>query len=121
MGIEFSNAEKENRRSISQIQKKFIYEYANIEGSLLISKTNFFDYKFKDHLNIRYICFLDEPSLTQTWNKSSNALSLKCLYKYGFRSRYEKFKSDKNIDEIEFIWAQSKYMYITKPLKDKEI
>ncbi|KAF0550859.1 hypothetical protein F8M41_023853 [Gigaspora margarita] len=76
MGIEFSNAEKESRRSISQIQKRFIYEYANIEGSSLTSKTKIFDYKFKDNLNIRY----------------------------------EKFKVDGNIDEIDFIWTREEHM-----------
>lgn len=79
MGIEFSNAEKESRRSISQIQKRFIYEYANIEGSSLTSKTKIFDYKFKDNLNIRYICFLDEPSLTQTWNEKSKRTKFKMV------------------------------------------
>ncbi|CAG8559999.1 11358_t:CDS:2, partial [Scutellospora calospora] len=101
----FSNAERDSRRGVLRLQKELIYDYACLEGSSLTSKTNNFDTLFKDKLNVRYICFLDEPDLTNTWNEKSIELGSRWLNTYSFSSVTEKSEPDLNIDEIDFIWT----------------
>ncbi|CAG8826939.1 27971_t:CDS:2, partial [Gigaspora margarita] len=109
ISIEFSNAEKQSRRNILQIQKKFIYDYAVLDGSSVTFKINNFDLKFKDKLNIRYICFLDEAELMQSWNDKSDELGDRWLNAYGLHFKHE-ISDEDDIEEIEFIWTQKEHM-----------
>ncbi|KAF0524712.1 hypothetical protein F8M41_014976 [Gigaspora margarita] len=109
MGIEFSNAERQSRRNILQIQKKFIYDHAVLDGSSFTSKINDFDLKFKDKLNTRYICFLDEAELKKKWNDKSDELGDRWLNAYGLHFKHE-ISDEDNIEEIEFIWTREEHM-----------
>ncbi|CAG8746467.1 206_t:CDS:2, partial [Cetraspora pellucida] len=71
----FLAAKEKSRRVVFQLQTNLIRDYAMLEGSYTTSKTSAFDYKFKYNLNVKYICFLDEPSLTKTWNEKSHESS----------------------------------------------
>ncbi|CAG8673784.1 17157_t:CDS:2, partial [Racocetra persica] len=106
MGNAFANAEKDSRRGVLGLQKDLISDYAILEGSTLTSKTNSFDRQFKDKLRVRYICFLDEPSLTDAWKEKSKELGSRWLEAYGFFARKESSDAYVDIDEIDFIWTK---------------
>ncbi|CAG8615498.1 21574_t:CDS:2 [Cetraspora pellucida] len=107
MGNAFSNAEKDSRRGVLRLQKDLISDYAILEGSSLTTKTNNFDYLFKDKLHVRYICFLDEPLLTDAWKEKSIELGSRWLEAYGFFARKESSDAEVDIDEVDFIWTRS--------------
>ncbi|KAF0441362.1 hypothetical protein F8M41_003841 [Gigaspora margarita] len=106
----FSDAEKESKYNTLLLQKELIYDYAFQDGSSLTSKINDFDHKFKDKLNIKYICFLDEPELTKSWDDKSNELGDRWLYAYGLHFKHEKSDED-NIEEVRFIWTREEQRY----------
>ncbi|CAG8619579.1 7145_t:CDS:2 [Cetraspora pellucida] len=61
------NAVKNSRR-IYGYQIDFIYDFALLDRSL---EFNELDSKFTDKLNIKYICFNDDPSITDSWKEKS--------------------------------------------------
>ncbi|CAG8842038.1 24576_t:CDS:2, partial [Gigaspora margarita] len=107
--INVIDAEKESKYSTLFLQKELICDYAFQDRSSLTSKINDFDHKFKDKLNIRYICFLDEPELTKSWDDKSNALGDRWLNSYGLHFKHEKSDED-NIEEVRFIWTREEHM-----------
>ncbi|CAG8597192.1 3712_t:CDS:2, partial [Scutellospora calospora] len=105
MGDAFSNAERASRRGVLKLHTSLIYDYACLEGSSLASKTSNFDILFKDKLNVRYICFLDEQDLTREWKEKSKEIGPRWLNTYSFSSDNEQSEINLNIDEIDFIWT----------------
>ncbi|CAG8663700.1 10082_t:CDS:2, partial [Cetraspora pellucida] len=94
----FEAAKEKSKRVVLQLQTNLLKDYAMLEGSYITSKTNVFDYKFKDKLNLKYICFLDEPSLTKTWNEISHE-STSRLAEYGFIARKQDMELNIDTDE----------------------
>ncbi|CAG8460976.1 16905_t:CDS:2, partial [Racocetra persica] len=72
MNDAFSDAVANSKRAVYSFQSDLIYEYAIHEN--LPNYINDIDSKFKDKLRARYICFYDEPSITQTWKEKSSKL-----------------------------------------------
>lgn len=109
INAEVSNAEKYNRYGALQIQNDFIYNYGRLEDSSLSSEMSVFDSKFKDKFKIRYICFLDEQLLTNSWNEKSVELDSKRLArlekKYGLDLNEELDIDDNN--DIQFFCTKS--------------
>ncbi|CAG8593206.1 30218_t:CDS:2 [Racocetra persica] len=97
---------EESRRWCLQLQTDLLSDYALLEGSLITFRINSFDRQFKDKLRVRYICFLDEASLTHTWNEKSNESSSRWFDTYGVYARKESSDAIVDIDEIDFIWTK---------------
>ncbi|CAG8573639.1 20001_t:CDS:2 [Cetraspora pellucida] len=103
----FEAAKEKSRRVVFQLQTDLLRDYAMLEGSYSNSKTSDYDYKVKDKLHVRYICFLDEPSLTKTWNEKSHELSSRWFDTYGVICK-QVMELNINNDEVGFIWSESK-------------
>ncbi|CAG8451466.1 6719_t:CDS:2 [Cetraspora pellucida] len=63
-----------NSRGIYGYQIDFIYDFALLDRSL---EFNELDSKFEDKLNIKYICFYDDPSITSSWKEKSEQVKSK--------------------------------------------
>ncbi|RIB20214.1 hypothetical protein C2G38_1213998 [Gigaspora rosea] len=109
MSNAFEDTKKESKHSTRLYQKTVIYDYAVQNGSSLTSRINDFDLKFRDKLNVRYICFLDEPELTKAWNDKSDELGSRWLDVYGLHFKHE-ISDEDDIEKVKFIWTQEEHM-----------
>ncbi|KAF0443235.1 transient receptor potential cation channel subfamily a member 1-like isoform x1 [Gigaspora margarita] len=101
MSDAFSDAVKNSKRGVYRYQVDLIYEFALLEKSL---EFNNLDFKFKDKIRVKYICFYDEPHITISWKKISDKMKSKSypkiqsLNKSGFESWLD--------EECKFIWKK---------------
>ncbi|CAG8699991.1 14529_t:CDS:2 [Cetraspora pellucida] len=90
-----------NSRGIYSYQVDFIYDFALLERSL---ELNEIDSKFKDKLNAKYICYSDDPSITDSWKKKSEQMKLKLNSKLS-KLRISDFETW-TTESCEFIWKK---------------
>ncbi|CAG8474069.1 2640_t:CDS:2 [Cetraspora pellucida] len=93
--------EIEIRTEFNIIIVDFIYDFALLERSL---ELNEIDSKFKDKLNAKYICYSDDPSITDSWKKKSEQMKLKLNSKLS-KLRISDFETW-TTESCEFIWKK---------------
>ncbi|RIB10862.1 hypothetical protein C2G38_154410 [Gigaspora rosea] len=103
MSDAFSDAAKDSKYGVYGFQVGLIYDFALLKKSL---EFNDLDSKFKDKLRAKYICFYDDPSITESWNKKSEKMKSKPYPKMP-RLRKRDFKSWP-VEKCEFIWKKEK-------------
>ncbi|CAG8543875.1 16512_t:CDS:2, partial [Racocetra persica] len=100
MGEAVSDAVKSST-SIYKYQVDYIHDFALYERAL---NANEIDFRFKDKLRAKYICFKDDPSITKSleekFEKMNSKSSSKKIPEYGYENL-----SDEN---CKFIWEQEK-------------
>ncbi|CAG8521829.1 26285_t:CDS:10 [Gigaspora margarita] len=89
--VMYSKMQKQQVNTIRSYFRKIMHFQ---DGSSLASKINDFDLKFKDKLNIRYICFLDEQEITQSWNDKSDEIGARWINAYGLHFKHEMSNKD---------------------------
>ncbi|CAG8794471.1 25517_t:CDS:2 [Gigaspora margarita] len=103
MSDAFLDAVKDCKRGVYRFQIDYIHEFALFEKSLELNKL---DSKFKNKIRAKYICFQDDPQITNSWKEISEKIKskpypkIKLLNKSGFESWL--------IDDCKFIWKKDK-------------
>ncbi|KAF0559395.1 transient receptor potential channel pyrexia-like [Gigaspora margarita] len=101
MSDAFSDAVKDSKRGVYRFQIDYIHEFALLEKSVEFNKL---DSKFKDKIRAKYICFQDDPQITNSWKETSEKMKskpypkIKVLNKSGFESWL--------IEDCKFIWEK---------------
>ncbi|CAG8677421.1 14161_t:CDS:2 [Dentiscutata erythropus] len=106
MSAAFENADKNGKHVILALQSRLICDYANLENSVLTSGKSNLNYKFKDNLRVKYICFYNEPSITKTWKEESKECESSPIY-----SNIESLKQTEE-DESEFFIEKENIKFI---------
>ncbi|RIB29258.1 hypothetical protein C2G38_2057139 [Gigaspora rosea] len=67
--ISFMSAvfESAGKRNVIYFQSILIYECARLKDSAFTSGRNYFDKRLKNKLKVKYVCFYDNPSITEAW------------------------------------------------------
>ncbi|CAG8497958.1 6931_t:CDS:2 [Cetraspora pellucida] len=86
-------------RSIYSYQVDFIRDFALLDRIL---KFHELDFKLKDKLRAKFICFYDDPSITSLWKEKSEQRSKPSSEMQTFKSEY-KYVS---IEGRKFIWEE---------------
>ncbi|CAG8494550.1 8250_t:CDS:10 [Dentiscutata erythropus] len=74
MSEAFSNAVEDSKRGVYRYQIDLIRDFAHLEKSL---EFNNLDSKFKDKIIAKYICFYDNPRITNSWKETSEQVKSK--------------------------------------------
>ncbi|CAG8623405.1 7657_t:CDS:2 [Dentiscutata erythropus] len=112
MSDAFSDAVKYSKHGVYRFQIDLIYDFALLEKSL---EFNNLDFKFKDKIRVKYICFYDDPNITKSWKETSDKMKSKpypkteTLKKSGFESW--------SVQDCEFIWRKEKEFVDDKGIK----
>ncbi|CAG8690796.1 14326_t:CDS:2, partial [Racocetra persica] len=102
MSDAFSDAVANSKRGVYRFQIYLIHDFALLEESLGF---NNLDSRFKDKIRAKYICFYDDPSITNSWKEKSEKMKSKpypklpILCKSGFESW--------SVESCEFVWEKS--------------
>ncbi|RIB23843.1 hypothetical protein C2G38_2170194 [Gigaspora rosea] len=70
----FSNVVEDSKRSLYSYQIDLIREFVHLENSMEFSDL---DYKFRDKIRAKYICFYDDPNITKSWKEKSEQIRSK--------------------------------------------
>ncbi|CAG8521026.1 33194_t:CDS:2 [Gigaspora margarita] len=92
----FSNVVEDSKCGLYHYQIDLIREFALLENSLEFSDL---DYKFKDKIRAKYICFYDDPNLTKSWKEKSEQIRSKPYPKMQTlsKSEYETLSTQEDI------------------------
>ncbi|CAG8551261.1 5194_t:CDS:2 [Dentiscutata erythropus] len=99
MGDAFSGAVTDGKRGVYRFQIDLIHEFALLKKSL---EFNNLDSKFKDKIRAKYICFYDDPKITNSWKEESEKMKSEPYPNNQILSKSE-FESWP-IKDCKFIW-----------------
>ncbi|CAG8694462.1 31509_t:CDS:2 [Gigaspora margarita] len=107
MSAAFESAEK---RTVLYYQSRLINEYAHLEDSAFTSGRSYFDKQLKHKLKVKYVCFYDNPSITEAWKDES--IRWKSIPIYWNVERQIATEDDCKFfiehEDIRFIWIKKK-------------
>ncbi|CAG8495120.1 1611_t:CDS:2 [Racocetra persica] len=98
----------DGKRAVLKYQRDFISYYAFLERSAFTAIHSDFDSKFKVGLDMKYICFYNELSITKSWNEKSQSWKSNPIYIHAESQIQTDFEVTIDKENINFIWAPEK-------------
>ncbi|CAG8805715.1 16510_t:CDS:2, partial [Cetraspora pellucida] len=109
MSVALEDADNFGKRAVLNFQCKLIYYHAVLKNSALASGYNDFHSKFKDKLEVKYICFYNDQSITNAWRDESKKWETFPIYLNAEKQMQTEEESEFFIkkDDLKFIWWTS--------------